>query len=163
MTRITGHCLAFADNVNTGVIVSVKHLSRAASPEDLVPYLFEADRPGIAARLEGAVLVAGVNFGSGSSREHPVHALKAAGVRAVLARSFARSFFRNAINLGLPAAELDTSGFADGHRLEIDLGRGLVVNHDLGKEMAIRPLPRIMADLLAAGVLIPYIREHGRL
>lgn len=163
MNTIAGPCIVFGDNVNTGTIISVKHLSRAARSEDLVPFLFESVRTGIASRLDGVIIVGGENFGSGSSREHPVHALRAAGVQAVLARSFARSFFRNAINLGLPAIEADTTGFTDDQRLEINLEDGFVLNHDLGKRIAIRPLPQVMSDLLAAGGLIPYFREHGHL
>ena len=163
MKTITGHCLVFGDSLNTGTIISVKHLSRAATPEELVPYLFEAERPGIAPLLKGAIIVGGDNFGSGSSREHPVHALKAAGVQAVLARSFARSFFRNAINLGLPVVEADTTGFADEHRVVIDLEHGVVRNHDLGTELPIRPLPPIMSALLEEGGLVPYFRKHGHL
>lgn len=163
MKTVSGHCLVFGDNVNTGTIISVKHLSRAVTPEDLVPYLFEAERPGIASRLAGAVMVGGENFGSGSSREHPVHALKAAGVRVVLARSFARSFFRNAINLGLPAIEADTTGFADDQEVDIDLVNGIVHNRDLGTDVPIRPLPPIMSALLEEGGLVPYFRKHGRL
>lgn len=163
MNAIAGPCIVFGDNVNTGTIISVKHLSRAARSEDLVPFLFESVRPGIASRLGGVIIVGGENFGSGSSREHPVHALRAAGVQAVLARSFARSFFRNAINLGLPAIEADTTGFTDDQRLEINLEDGFVLNHDLGKRIAIRPLPQVMSNLLAAGGLIPYFREHGHL
>lgn len=163
MNTIAGPCIVFGDNVNTGTIISVKHLSRAARSEDLVPFLFESVRTGISSRLDGVIIVGGENFGSGSSREHPVHALRAAGVQAVLARSFARSFFRNAINLGLPAIEADTTGFTDDQRLEINLEDGFVLNHDLGKRIAIRPLPQVMSDLLAAGGLIPYFREHGHL
>lgn len=161
--KIEGEAVSFGDNVNTGTIISVKYLSSAAGPEELVPHLFEAVRPGIAPRLRGAVVVGGVNFGAGSSREHAVTTLKAAGVGAVLARSFARSYFRNAINLGLPVVELDTRGLEDGHRIEVDLERGEVRDLDTGEVRSILPLPEIMSAMLREGGLIPYFKKHGSL
>lgn len=161
--RISGHAVLFGDNVNTGEMVSVKYLSRSTSAEELVPHLFEALRPGIAADLRDAVVVGGVNFGAGSSREHPVHALRAAGVRAVLARSFARSFFRNAINLGLPAVEVGTNGIGENDALEVDLEHGVIVNLSSDTTYDIRPLPKIMSEMLQAGGLIPYFQRTGHL
>jgi len=161
--KLRGHAICLGDNINTGVMISVKHLSRASTSQELVPLLFEAIRPEISSKLPGAILVGGVNFGSGSSREHPVHALKAARVQAVVATSFARSFFRNAINLGLPAVEVDTAGIEEFHQLEVDFDSGVIV--DLGTNMTkrISPLPPMMRDLLEAGGLLPYFKLRGRL
>jgi len=161
--KIRGKVVRFGDNVNTGTIIPVKYLSGAAGLGDLVPHLFEALRPGIAPRLRGSVVVGGVNFGAGSSREHAVTAIQAAGVGAVLARSFARSYFRNAINLGLPVVELDTRSFEDGHRIEADLDLGEVRNLDTEERHPIRPMPEIMRAMLREGGLIPYFKKHGNL
>ncbi len=161
--KLRGHAICLGDNINTGVIISVKHLSRASTAHELVPLLFEAIRPEIGPQLSGAVLVGGINFGSGSSREHPVHALKAAGVQAVIAASFARSFFRNAINLGLPAVEVDTAGIEEFHQLEVDFDSGIIVDVDTGLTKQISPLPPMMRDLLEAGGLVPYFKLRGRL
>ncbi len=161
--KLRGHAICLGDNINTGVIISVKHLSRASSAQELVPLLFEALRPAIAPKLASAILVGGVNFGSGSSREHPVHALKAAGVQAVVATSFARSFFRNAINLGLPAVEVDTAGFEELHQLEVDFDSGVIADLDNGLTKEISRLPPIMRDLLEAGGLLPYFKLRGRI
>lgn len=161
--RVEGHVVRFGDSVNTGEIISVKHLSRAATTEELVRHAFEPLRPGIGASLDGAMIVGGVNFGAGSSREHAVTVVKAAGVRAVLATSFARSYFRNAINLGLPVVEVDTDGLEEGHRVLADLERGEVVDLETGLRRAIHPLPRIMSEMLQAGGLLPYFRSRGHL
>lgn len=161
--RITGRAVVLGDNVNTGEMVSVKHLSRASSPEELAAYLFEPLRPELAGNLDGVVLVGGVNFGAGSSREHPVHAMKAAGVKGVLAKSFARSFFRNSINLGLPAVEVDTEGLQEGDELEVDLTAGTVRDVSRGIVRKSTAMPPIMSEMLKAGGLVPYFKAHSRL
>jgi len=112
---------------------------------------------------KGDFLVAGKNFGCGSSREQAPLALKHAGVAAVLASSFARIYFRNSINNGLPALVCDTSGIEDGDTLEIDLATGRIKNISKGSEIDSRPLPRVMLDILSEGGLVEYMRKHGRL
>jgi 3-isopropylmalate/(R)-2-methylmalate dehydratase small subunit len=112
---------------------------------------------------EGDFIVAGRNFGCGSSREQAPLALKHAGVAGVLAQSFARIYFRNSINNGLPALVCDTSGIQDGDELEIDLKRGKITDTTRGIELQSSPMPKVMLDILAEGGLVEYMKKHGRL
>jgi 3-isopropylmalate/(R)-2-methylmalate dehydratase small subunit len=119
--------------------------------------------PGFAtAVLPGDVLVAGENFGCGSSREHAALAIQGAGVSCVVARSFARIFYRNAINVGLPILECPTAadGAERGHQLEIDLETGRVHNLTTGDSYQAEPYPPFMMDIIRAGGLIPYTRAR---
>ena len=119
-------------------------------------------RSGFSSRVEpGDFIVAGSNFGCGSSREQAPLVIKHAGVGAVLARSFARIFFRNAVNKGLPVVECDTSGIQAGDELEVDLAGGKVVNITRGTVTDIVPLPAVMMDILSEGGLTEYLRNHG--
>lgn len=152
----------FGDDINTDYIIPGRRRAQVTRLSDLVPYLMEDIRPGFSQRLSpGDFIVGGRNFGCGSSREHAPQLLKDAGVAAVLASSFARIFFRNSINLGLPAVVCDTSGISDGDRLEVDLERGEVRNLSTGAVLHVSPLPPIMARILKAGGLLPYVRAHG--
>ena len=106
------------------------------------------------------VLVAGANFGCGSSREQAPLALKHAGVAAVIADSFARIYFRNSINNGLPALVCDTSAIEDGDDLELDLEKGVVTNLSRGQEIGCDPMPKVMLDILKEGGLVEYMKNH---
>jgi 3-isopropylmalate/(R)-2-methylmalate dehydratase small subunit len=120
--------------------------------------------PGFATRVcQGDVVVAGRNFGCGSSREAAVHVMKVLGVKAILAQSFARIYFRNAINSGLPVLECDTSGIRQGDEIEIDLVRGIAINLTRKQELLATPLPPVMQAVLAAGGISAYLKEHGDL
>jgi 3-isopropylmalate/(R)-2-methylmalate dehydratase small subunit len=105
-------------------------------------------------------VVGGRNFGLGSSREHAALVLKRLGVGAVLASSFARIFFRNAVNSGLPVLICDTQNIGNGDELEVDLAGGTVIDLTVGADLQVRPLPRIMLDILSEGGLVPYIKRH---
>jgi 3-isopropylmalate/(R)-2-methylmalate dehydratase small subunit len=119
--------------------------------------------PGFYSRLQkGDFLVAGKNFGCGSSREQAPQAIKYAGLGAVIAKSFARIFYRNCFNLGLLAIEVNTDGIAEGDELEIDLDSGLLKNKTQGKETKIASLPKTMQTLLADGGLVEHFKKHGR-
>ena len=109
---------------------------------------------------EGDFVVGGQNFGLGSSREHAPLVLKMNGVRAILAKSVARIFFRNAINLGLPVLVCDTDLIEDGDQLEVDLAAGTVVNQSRQKTLTFTPIPPAMLRILEAGGVIPYIQQH---
>jgi 3-isopropylmalate/(R)-2-methylmalate dehydratase small subunit len=109
----------------------------------------------------GDFIVAGKNFGLGSSREHAPQIIKIKGVSAVLAKSFARIFFRNAINIGLPAIQFDTDGIDEGDELEIDLESGVVLNRTKDTEVSFKPLPDVMVKLLEDGGLIEHVKKHG--
>jgi 3-isopropylmalate/(R)-2-methylmalate dehydratase small subunit len=110
---------------------------------------------------EGGILVAGSNFGCGSSREQAPLVLIHSNTRAVLAKSFARIFFRNAINTGLPVVECDTGRIGEGDEVEIDLENGVVKNRSTGEDIPFAPLPSVMGKLLADGGLAAHFRKHG--
>jgi len=109
----------------------------------------------------GDFIVAGKNFGMGSSREHAATIIKLCGVSAILAKSFARIFFRNAINVGLPPLECETENIAQGDKLEIDLIKGTIRNREKRLELKFRPLPQVMLNILRDGGLVEHIRKHG--
>ena len=159
-----GKAHRFGDDVNTDYIISGRHKFKTLDMNELACHVMEDLDPHFTKRLKkGDFLVAGKNFGCGSSREQAPLALKHAGVAAVLASSFARIYFRNSINNGLPALVCDTSGIEDGDTLEIDLASGRIKNISKGSEIDSRPLPRVMLDILSEGGLVEYMRKHGRL
>ena len=156
-----GTVCKYGDNINTDVIIPGKYtktldLSVLAAHvmEDLDPLFKDKVRP-------GDFVAGGRNFGCGSSREQAPVALKAAGVACVVAVSFARIFYRNAINVGLPLVECDTGGINDRDVLSFTLGDREMRNETTGRAIAVIPLPQIMVDILHAGGLAPYIRQHG--
>jgi 3-isopropylmalate/(R)-2-methylmalate dehydratase small subunit len=157
-----GRAHIFGDDINTDYIIAAKRRAQAVNPADLLPYLMEDIRPGFYQTLKaGDFIVGGDNFGCGSSREHAPLLIKEAGVSAVLAKSFARIFYRNAINLGLPVLEFDTSEISEGDELEADLSAGVVRNLTTGKEYKVRPLPPIMQQILKEGGVLPYLQKYG--
>jgi 3-isopropylmalate/(R)-2-methylmalate dehydratase small subunit len=157
-----GKAHIFGDDVNTDYIISGKYKFKTLDMDELACHCMEDVDPEFSIKVQpGDFIVAGGNFGCGSSREQAPLVIKHAGVSAVLARSFARIFFRNAINKGLPAVECDTSGIQAGDELEVDLGEGRVANLTRGTEAAITPLPVVMMDILAAGGLTEYLKRHG--
>jgi|TARA_B100001971_G_C18042372_1_gene458322 3-isopropylmalate/(R)-2-methylmalate dehydratase small subunit len=121
----------------------------------------DADPTFVSRVKAGDFIVAGSNFGLGSSREHAPLVIKMVGISAILAKSAARIFFRNAINLGLPVLICDTDGIADGDELEVDLAVGTVSNVTRGKQLAFGKIPEVMLRILGEGGLIPYIQKHG--
>jgi 3-isopropylmalate/(R)-2-methylmalate dehydratase small subunit len=161
---IRGAAHRFGDDINTDYIISAKHKAATLDVTEMAKYAMADIDPAFASRVRrGDIVVAGRNFGCGSSRETAVAVLVALGVSAVLASSFARIFFRNAINLGLPALECDTAGIGSGDEIEILLDRGTAVDRTRLLELPVTPLPPVMQAVLAAGGLAPYLREHGDL
>jgi len=159
---LRGKAHKFGDDVNTDYIISGKYKFKTLDMRELAKHVFEDIDPDFVRRLKpGDFVVAGRNFGCGSSREQAPLALKEAGVGAVLAKSFARIFFRNAINTGLPAVECDTEEIEGGDELEVDLERGVVRNLTKGKDIPIRPLPKVMLRILRDGGLVEHIKKHG--
>ena len=159
-----GKAHRFADDVNTDYIISGRHKFKTLDMNELACHVMEDLDPHFVGRLKkGDFIVAGKNFGCGSSREQAPLALKHAGVAAVLASSFARIYFRNSINNGLPALVCDTSGIDDGDTLEVDLASGIIQNVTKGTQIESHPLPRVMLDILSEGGLVEYMRKHGRL
>jgi 3-isopropylmalate/(R)-2-methylmalate dehydratase small subunit len=158
---LKGKAFKFGDSISTDLIIPGRFLHLRSNLPELAKHILEdADATFIQRVRPGDFLVAGSNFGLGSSREHAPLVIKIAGVSAVLARSFARIFFRNAINIGLPVLVCDTGKISDGDELEVDLGRGTV--HDLtnGAKLNFSPMPDIMLCILNEGGLVPYIHKH---
>jgi 3-isopropylmalate/(R)-2-methylmalate dehydratase small subunit len=162
---ISGRVWKYGDNVDTDAIIPARYLNMSA-PEDLAAHCMEDIDTTFAKNVRpGDIIVAGKNFGCGSSREHAPVAIKASGVSCVIAESFARIFFRNAINIGLPILECPAAAQETqaGQRLEVDLAQGIIRNLDTGRAYRATPYPPFMLELIAAGGLIPYTRRklHG--
>ena len=160
--KVSGKAWKFGDDVNTDLIVPGKYLE-LVDPYEMANHAMEGIDPDFPGKVsEGDVVVGGSNFGCGSSREHAAIALKYVGVGAVVAKSFARIFYRNAINLGLPALECPgiSEAVNEGDSLEIDLTGVKVVNATTGKELEFVPLPEFMVEVLGEGGLVTYIRNH---
>lgn len=159
-TRARGKVWKFGDNIDTDVIVPGKYLA-ILDPKQLAKICFEGVNADFGKNVEaGDIVVGGQNFGCGSSREHAPVAIKAAGVPVVLAESFARIFFRNAINVGLPALEAKgISKFANhGDDLVVNLLNGTVENVKTGKVLVTNPIPANQMRILEAGGLVDYVK-----
>lgn len=159
---LRGRAWRFGDDVNTDLIMPGKYLE-LVNPGEMAPHAMEGLDPGFAGKIEeGDIVVAGANFGCGSSREQAPLALKHVGVGGVVAESFARIFYRNAINVGLPAMECPgiSESVKEGDTLEIDLTVGVISNEDTGARLMIAPMPDFMVEVLRDGGLVPYMRKH---
>lgn len=161
---VRGRALSVGDDVDTDAIIPAGYLV-TADPAELGRHCLEGLDPGFPERIQpGDILVAGKNFGCGSSREHAVLALRGAGIACVVAKSFARIFFRNAVNLGFPVVECpEVEGIAEGTSIAVDLGAGVVRDIDTGRDFRAAPLPPFILEILDAGGLIPWARRrsHG--
>jgi 3-isopropylmalate/(R)-2-methylmalate dehydratase small subunit len=157
-----GRARIVGDDVNTDYIITSARKRETLDPQVLARYLFETLDPAFAASVQpGDLLVAGRNFGCGSAMEVAVTAVLGAGIRAVLARSFARTYYRNAVNNGLIPIECDTSALHEGDALVVEIGDAVEVrNTTTGGALAGSPFPAIMRAILAAGGLVPYFRKH---
>ncbi len=149
----------FGDNVDTDQIIPAEYLL-TGNPVELARHAFSKVRPEFAENVRrGDIIVAGLNFGSGSSREHAPRALLGAGISCVIAESFSRIFFRNAINIGLPLVECRISA-KEGDILEVDLEKGLIRNVTGGESFSFKPLPGFLREMLDAGGLIGWLRSR---
>ena len=160
--KIRGRVWKFGDDVNTDLIIPGKYLE-LTDPREMAKHAMEGVDPTFSERIgAGDIVAAGRNFGCGSSREHAPLALKYAGVGAVVAESYARIFYRNAINIGLPALECHGVAAAvdEGDMLEIDPTTGLIENISNGTRLRSTPLPGFMVDVLSEGGLASYLRRH---
>ena len=159
---LKGKAFKFGDNISTDHIAPGRlfHL-RSNLPEFAKHVLEDADAEFASKMTKGDFVVAGNNFGLGSSREHAPQIIKIAGVGAVLAKSFARIFYRNAINIGLLLIECDTDKIDAGDELEIDIKNGFVKDLTKNIQIQITPLPDVMIKLLNEGGLIEHIKKHG--
>jgi len=154
-----GKVWKYGDNIDTDLIIPARWLN-TDSPEELARHCLSGLDPDFASKVRpGDILVAGKNFGCGSSREHAPLAIKACGVACVVSEDFARIFFRNAINLGLPVVECPQAGrIEEGHRLRVDLVAGYVQDLTSGETYKIIPYPTFVCDILSAGGLVPWAR-----
>ncbi|MBI2328981.1 MAG: 3-isopropylmalate dehydratase small subunit [Chloroflexi bacterium] len=158
---LKGKAFKFGDDISTDHIVPGRLLHLRSNLPELAKHVLEDADSTFARRVKkGDFVVGGKNFGLGSSREHAPLVIKMAGVSAILAKSVARIFFRNAINLGLPVLICDTESINDGDELEVDLKSGKVKNLTNGAELSFNPIPEIMLAILNEGGLIPYIKKY---
>ncbi len=159
---LSGKAIKFGNNVNTDVILPGKYLVLTLNPEELAKHAMEGLDPTFAERArERTILVSGKNFGCGSSREEAPLALKHAGVKCVLAESFARIFFRNAINIGLPVLECPgiSGKVAEDDTLTVDLEKGKVRNQSKNVSLDATPLPKFILEILNDDGLIEHLRK----
>jgi 3-isopropylmalate/(R)-2-methylmalate dehydratase small subunit len=160
--KLTGKTWRFGNDVDTDLIIPARYLN-TSDPKELASHCMEDADPTFAGKVgPGDIIVAGKNFGCGSSREHAPIAIKAAGVTAVIAASFARIFYRNSINIGLPILESVEASKAieEGHQVEIDLETGAIKDVTTGANFQAVPFPPFMQELIAAGGLIEYTKKQ---
>ena len=155
---ITGQVIRYGDNVDTDVIIPARYLN-TTDHQELAAHCMEDLDPSFVSRVKpGDIIVAGENFGCGSSREHAPVAIKASGIACVVAKSFARIFYRNAINIGLSIVECDADA-EDGDRLTVDFEQGRIENLTKGTERAFSAFPPFLQTLLQSGGLLNAVRE----
>jgi 3-isopropylmalate/(R)-2-methylmalate dehydratase small subunit len=159
---LRGRVHKYGADINTDVIIPARYLN-TTDPQELAQHCMEDEDPEFVRRVRpGDIIVAGTNFGCGSSREHAPIAIKAAGVSCVIAKSFARIFYRNAINLALPVLECEEAvdGSEAGDELEVELESGAIRNLTRGTAFQAKPFPDFMLELLQAGGLVEYTRRR---
>jgi 3-isopropylmalate/(R)-2-methylmalate dehydratase small subunit len=158
---IKGRVWKFGDDIDTDAIIPARYLN-TSDPAELAKHVMEdADRDFSRRVKSGDLIVAGKNFGCGSSREHAPIAIKASGIQAVVAKSFARIFYRNAFNIGLPIFESEGASekIKEGEEIEIDADKGVIRNLMTMEEYKANPIPPFMQELIAAGGLIEWTKE----
>jgi len=158
---LRGKAWKFGDNISTDHIAPGRYFHLRSNLPELAKHVLEDARPEFPKWVrKGDIVVGGKNFGLGSSREHAPRIIKIAGVSCVLAKSFARIFYRNAINVGLPAIMVDTDRIDEGDELEIDLSHGEVRNLTKGETLYFEPLPKVMMKILEDGGLVEHVRKY---
>jgi 3-isopropylmalate/(R)-2-methylmalate dehydratase small subunit len=161
MDKLKGKAWKFGDGISTDHIAPGRLFHLRSNLPELAKHVLEDARPGFASIVQqGDFVVGGKNFGQGSSREHAPTIIKMAGVSAVIAKSFPRIFFRNCINVGLPALIIDTDKIDEGDELELDLLKGKLANLSKGAIYTFPALPKAMANILADGGLVEHIKKH---
>ena len=160
--KLTGTVWKYGDNVDTDAIIPARYLN-VSTPEELAQHCMEDIDAGFVGAVQpGDIIVGAENFGCGSSREHAPLALKGAGVSCVVAKSFARIFYRNSINVGLPILECPEAveGTEKGEQLTVDLKTGAITNERTGHTYQTSPFPAFIMGIIQAGGLVPYTRER---
>jgi 3-isopropylmalate/(R)-2-methylmalate dehydratase small subunit len=159
---LKGKAFKFGDNVSTDHIIPGKYAHLRSNLPELAKHVMEDADATFAKKVKsGDFIVAGKNFGLGSSREHAAMVIKMAGVSAILAQSVARIFFRNAINQGLPVLICDTAKIKAGDKIEVNLAAGVVTDVTNGAKLTLGKIPEVMLGILKEGGLIPYISKYG--
>ena len=154
-------CIKYADDISTDLIIAGKY-TKTVDFAELAAHTMEDLDPSYKEKIKGgAFIVAGENFGCGSSREQAPVALKESGAACIVAKTFSRIFYRNAVNIGLPIVECDTSQINDGDVLEYTLGGDKIINATTGKTIPVVPLPPIMVEILTNGGIIGHFRKKG--
>lgn len=162
--KFTGKVWRYGDNIDTDVIIPARYLN-TSNPEELATHCMEdIDKTFVGGVKVGDIMVADNNFGCGSSREHAPVAIKASGITCVIAANFARIFYRNAINIGLPLLEVgeDSAKIKAGDILSIDLETGEISNTTTGEKIQAQPLPGFIQDIALAGGLINYVKGSAQ-
>ena len=158
---LKGKSFKFGDNISTDLIAPGRYFHLRSNMPELAKHVLEDADPGFAKKIRpGDFVVGGKNFGLGSSREHAPTIIKIAGAGAVLAKSFARIFFRNCINVGLPALICDTDAIDEGDLLEVNLGSGIIKDITKDLEISFNPLPEVMIKILYDGGLAEHIKKN---
>lgn len=156
-----GKTHVYGDNIDTDRIIPGKY-TKTLDTSQLVAHVLEDLDPEFRNNVQvGDILVAGENFGTGSSREQAPIAIKASGISVIIARSYARIFYRNAINIGLPVVEVADHNIENGQDVEVDLVAGVVTNLATGDSFKASKMPQVMIDILNEGGLINYLKKHG--
>jgi 3-isopropylmalate/(R)-2-methylmalate dehydratase small subunit len=159
---LKGRAFKFGDNISTDLIIPGRYAHLRSNLPELAKHVMEdADKTFVAKVKPGDFIVAGKNFGLGSSREHAPLVIKMAGVSAILVKSVARIFFRNAINQGLPVLICDTDKIDAGDTLGVNLPAGIITDQTNHTQLTFGKIPPVMLSILAEGGLIPYINKHG--
>ncbi|MEW6116400.1 MAG: 3-isopropylmalate dehydratase small subunit [Nitrospirota bacterium] len=159
---LKGKVWRFGDDIDTDAIIPARYLN-TSDPKELARHVMEdADKDFPGKVKAGDLIVAGKNFGCGSSREHAPIAIKAAGIQAVVAKSFARIFYRNAFNIGLPIFESEEASekIKEGDTIEVDADRGIIKNITTGERYTAKPIPPFMQELIASGGLIEWTKKR---
>jgi len=159
--QITGNVWKFGDDVDTDLIIPARYLN-TSEPSELAKHCMEdADAKFAEKVMTGDIIVGGKNFGCGSSREHAPIAIKTAGVSCVIAKSFARIFYRNAFNMGLPILECpDSDLFKTGGKLSVDFDTGKIISIETDKSYSTKPIPPFMQELVRSGGLMKHIQNQ---
>lgn len=161
--KVQGKVIKYGDNVDTDVIIPARYLN-TSDPKELAAHCMEDLDPGFVKKVQkGDIMVAGKNFGCGSSREHAPIAIKASGISCIIAETFARIFYRNAINIGLPIVECPEAAedISDGDEVEVDFDTGTITNRTKGKTYNAMPFPEFIQEIIRADGLVGYIRDQG--
>ncbi|MCI8304384.1 MAG: 3-isopropylmalate dehydratase [Lawsonibacter sp.] len=159
-----GRVFRFEDDINTDYIISSKNKSKILDQKELAQHLMEDIRPDFFKEISpGDIIVAGENFGCGSSRETAPIVIKEAGIAAVVAKSFARIFYRNCINIGLPVVTCDTEGIREGQELTVDVAEGFVQAAGAPGLIKTAPYPAQVRELMEAGGMLEWLRAAGKI